>query len=171
MLAPTLALELLRVADGQDSYIVRTDDHGVWGVQLGKMLFPTDPDGRLRLYFSKPDPRRRISALHALQGTVPADRVQDTIAIIGVTALGLVDVRPTPVAAHMDGGESQEQALENILSNTRLVRPPWASWLELLAFVVSALLLIAILPHVRPVVGVALVLARVLPGCTGVCVR
>src|SRR5262249_9727384 len=101
MLAPTLVLELLRVADGQDSYIVRADDHGIRGVQLGDTLIRTDPDGRLRLYFSKPDPRRHISALDVLHGTVPADRVQDTIAIIGVTALGLADVRSTPVAARM----------------------------------------------------------------------
>ena len=152
-LAPTLVLELLRVAGGQDSYRVRVDDHGIRGIQIGDTLIRTEPDGRLRLYFSKTDPRRHISALHVLQGTVPADRVQDKIAIIGVTALGLADVVSTPVAARMDGVEVQAQALENILSNTRLVRPSLAPWLELLAFVVSALLLIVILPRVRPVVG------------------
>ena len=34
-------------------------------------------------------------------------RVQNKIAIIGVTALGLADVVSTPVAAHMDGVEVQ----------------------------------------------------------------
>src|SRR5262249_8235190 len=63
-LAPTLVLELLRVAGGQEVYSVRADDHGVRGIQIGNTLIRTDPDGRLRLYFSKPDPRRRISALH-----------------------------------------------------------------------------------------------------------
>ena len=51
--------------------------------------------------------------------------MQNKIAIIGVTALGLADVVSTPVAARMDGVEVQAQTLENILSNTRLVRPHW----------------------------------------------
>src|SRR5262249_4008800 len=93
--------------------------------------------------------------------------VQNKIAIIGVTALGLADVVSTPVAARMDGVEVQAQALENILSNTRLIRPSLASWLELLAFLVSALLLIVILPRVRPVVGVALCLTSALLICAG----
>ena len=171
-LAPTLVLELLRVADGQDFYSVYADDNGVRGVQIGNHFIRTDLHGRLRPYFSKIDSsetgsRRRISALQVLQGTVPAERVQNKIAIIGVTALGLVDVVSTPVAAHMDGVEVQAQALENIRSDTRLMRPSLAPLLELLAFLVSALLLIVILPRVRPVVGVALFLASVLLVCTG----
>ena len=167
MLAPTLVLELLRVAGGQDSYRVLVDDQGIRGIEIGNRLIRTEPDGRLRLHFSKPDPKRRISALHVLQGTVPAERVQDTIAIIGVTALGLADVVSTPVATRMDGVEVHAQALENILSNTRLVRPSLAPWLELCIFLMSALLLIILLPRVRPVVGVALYLASVLLVCTG----
>ena len=124
-LAPTLVLELLRVAGGQEVYSVHADDHGVRGVQIGDTLIRTDPDGRLRLYFSKADSRRRVSALHVLQGTVPAALVQNKIAIIGVTALGLADVVSTPVAAHMDGVEIQAQALENIRSNTRLGDRHW----------------------------------------------
>ena len=98
---------------------------------------------------------------------MPAERVRNKIVIIGVTALGLADVVSTPVAARMDGVEVQAQTLENILSNTRLVRPSLAPWLELLVFLLSAVLLIVILPRVRPVVGVALFLASVLLVCTG----
>src|SRR5262249_32274130 len=130
-LAPTLVLELLRVAGGQDSYRVHVDDQGIRGIQLADTFIRTEPDGRLRPHFSKVGPRQHIPARHVLQGTVPADRVQDTIAIIGVTALGLADLVSTPVATHMDGVEVQAQALENILSNTRLVRPSLAPWLEL----------------------------------------
>jgi adenylate cyclase len=170
-LAPTLVLELLRVAYGQDFYSVYADANGVRGVQIGNTFIRTDLHGCLRPYFSKIDSRetgsrRRISALQALQGTVPAERVQNKIAIIGVTALGLVDLVSTPVATRMDGVEVQAQALENILSNTRLVRPFLAPWLELLAFLVSALLLIIILPRVRPGVGVALCLTSALLVCT-----
>jgi adenylate cyclase len=171
-LAPTLVLELLRVADGQDFYSVHADDNGVHGVQISNTFIHTDLHGRLRPYFSKidsreTDSRRRISALQVLQGTVPVEHLQNTIVIIGITALGLADVVSTPVAARMDGVEVQAQTLENILSDTRLLRPLLAPLLELLAFLMSTLLLIAILPCVRPVVGVALCLASVLLVCTG----
>jgi serine phosphatase RsbU (regulator of sigma subunit)/CHASE2 domain-containing sensor protein len=163
-LAPTLALELLRVADGQDFYSVYADDDGVRGVQIGQTFIRTDFRGRLRPYFSRVDPRetdsrRRISALQVLQGTVPDGRLQNTIAIIGITALGVADVVSTPVAARMDGVEVQAQTLENILSDTSLRRPLLALLPELLAFLMSALLLIAVLPRVKPVVAVALFLA------------
>jgi len=67
----------------------------------------------------------------------------------------------------MDGVEVQAQILENILSGTRLLRPSSAPWLELLAFLLFALLLIGVLPRVRPVVGVALFLASAGLVCTG----
>ncbi|HEY5867354.1 MAG TPA: CHASE2 domain-containing protein [Candidatus Tectomicrobia bacterium] len=166
-LAPTFALELLRVAAGQDSYSLRTDTHGVHGVQIGDTFIRTAADGRLRLYFSGIDPRRHVAALQIFQGTVPAERIRNKIVIIGVTALGLADVVSTPVAARMHGVEVQAQTLENILSETLLLRPSWAPWLELLVFLLSAVLLIAILPRVRPALGVALFLASVVLVCAG----
>ena len=166
-LAPTLVLELLRVAVAADLYSVYADTNGMRGIQIGDDFIHTDHDGRLRLHFSGTDPRRHISALKLLQGSVPVEAVQNKVAIIGVTALGLVDVLAVPVAVRMYGVEIQAQALENVLSHTRLVRPSLAPWLELLAFLVSALLLIVLLPRVRPVAGVVLFLASVLLVCIG----
>jgi adenylate cyclase len=147
-LAPTFVLELLRVAGGQEVYSAHADDHGIRGVQIGETLIHTDFDSRVRLYFSKTDARRRVSALHVLQGTVPAALVQNKIAIIGITALGLADVVSTPLAARMDGVELNAQALENILSNTRLVRPFLAPWLELVISLVANLIILLFLPRV-----------------------
>jgi len=158
-LAPTLVLELLRVAGRQEVYSVRADDHGVRGVQIGNTLIRTDPDGRLRLYFSKPDLRRRISALRVLQGTVPAAVVQNKIAILGVTALGLADVVSTPVATRMDGVEVQAQALENILSNTRLIRPPYAGGFEVGVSLLAGLVILLGFPRLRFLWQVVVLLA------------
>ena len=70
-LAPTFALELLRVAVGEPLYSVYGGPHGVRGVRIGTSFIPTDPDGRIRLYYARPtrvatDRRRRISALAIL---------------------------------------------------------------------------------------------------------
>jgi len=157
-LAPTFGLELLRVAVGEPLYSVHADRNGVRGVQLGNTFIPTDPDGRRRLYFSKTYAGRRLSALDILHGKTPADALQNKVAIIGVTALGLAEVVATPVVARMNGVEVQAQMLENILSGTRLVRPSLTLWWEVLAFVVSATVLLALLPRLQPGFGVALFL-------------
>lgn len=157
-LAPAFVLELWRVAVGEPFYSVHTDRNGVRGVQIGQTFIPTDPRGRLRLYFSETKPARRMSALLILQGKVPANAFHSQVAMIGVTALGLADVVSTPVDVRMDGVEVQAQTLENILSNTRLVRPSQTPWWELLAFLVPAMVLIALLPRLKPGVGVAIFL-------------
>jgi adenylate cyclase len=166
-LAPTFGLELLRVAVGAPLYSVHVGRNGVRGVQLGDTFMPTDPDGRRRLYFSKTYAKRRLAALDILHGKAPADALQNTVAIIGVTALGLADVVATPVAAHMDSVEVQAQTLENLLSGTRLVRPSPVPWLEVLAFVVLATVLLALLPRLQPGFGVAMFLGSATLVCTG----
>ena len=67
----------------------------------------------------------------------------------------------------MDSVEVQAQTLENLLSGTRLVRPAPTSWLELLAFMVSATALLALLPRLQPGLGVAVFLGSATLVCTG----
>jgi serine phosphatase RsbU (regulator of sigma subunit)/CHASE2 domain-containing sensor protein len=148
--APALALEMLRVAIQEPAYTIHGGPHGIRGVQVGEALLPTDPDGRIRLYFSPPDPRRRVSALTVLQGTVDSGALAKSVALIGVTAVGVTDITMTPVTTRMDGVEVQAQVIENMLAGTRLLRPSLASWWEGGAFLCTAAILITLLPQVRP---------------------
>jgi adenylate cyclase len=158
-LAPTLGLELLRVATGEPRYSIHTNSHGVQGVQVGTSFIATDPDARIRLYFSPAFARRRVSALAILRGEVPAGALAKQVALIGVTGVGVADVVATPLATRMDGLEVQAQLIENILDGSRLRRPPVTLWLELLAFWVLAGLLVLLLPRLRPGYGVVVFLA------------
>ncbi|MGE3538714.1 MAG: CHASE2 domain-containing protein [Candidatus Tectimicrobiota bacterium] len=155
-IAPSLALELWRVAQNQPAYRVLGDRQGVHGVQIGEHFVPTDPDGRLRLHFAVSDPARRVSALDVLRGTAHAARLRQRIALIGVTALGLTDVAVTPVEARMDGAEVQIQVLENLASGSRLIRPWCMPWIEAGAFAVLALVFIWLVPRFQPLWGVLL---------------
>jgi CHASE2 domain-containing sensor protein/serine phosphatase RsbU (regulator of sigma subunit) len=148
--APALALEVLRVAIQEPVYTIHGGPHGIRGVQVGESFLPTDPDGHFRLYFSPPDPRRRVSALTVLQGTVDARALANSVALIGVTAVGVTDITMTPVTTRMDGVEVQAQVVENMLAGTRLLRPSLAPWWEGGAFLWTAALLITLLPQVRP---------------------
>ena len=148
--APALALEVLRVAIQKPAYTIHGSPHGIRGVQVGESFLPTDPDGRLRLYFSPPDPRRRVSALAVLQGTVDSGAFAHSVALIGVTAVGVTDITMTPVTTRMDGVEVQAQVIENMLAGTRLLRSSLAPWWEGGAFLCTAAILIILLPQVRP---------------------
>ena len=158
-IAPSFALELLRVATGQAQYTVQSNRNGINGVQIGTSFIPTDPDGRIRLHFSPAYAARRVSARDVLRGEVAPKAFANQVAIIGATAIGVTDVAATPIATRMDGVEIQAQFVENILAGTRLKRPPVTSWLELLAFLSMAIVLIILLPRKGPGYGVAIFLA------------
>jgi serine phosphatase RsbU (regulator of sigma subunit) len=160
-LVPTFALELLRVAAGVDWYRVHGSAHGVHGVQIGSDFLPTDLDGRIRLYYSPVDPRRSISALAVLHGTVDARLLNNHVAIIGVTGVGVGDAVATPIARLMYGAEVQAQIIENLLGAIRLVRPPAAPWIELGAFAAVAVVLILFIPRVRLVGNLLLIFGAI----------
>ena len=72
-MAPSFALELLRVATGQPQYTVQSDREGINGVQIGTSFIPTDSDGRIRLHFSPAYAARRVSARAILRGEVASN--------------------------------------------------------------------------------------------------
>jgi adenylate cyclase len=154
--APSLAVEILRVAAGEPHYRVRSTASGVLGVQIGDSFVPTDADGRLRIHFSPALRARRISAAAILGGDLQAGALAHQVALVGTTAVGVADVLATPAAAHMDGVEIQAQLIENILSGSRLKRPAGAGLWELAALAVFALLLIIFIPRRRPIMGLAI---------------
>jgi serine phosphatase RsbU (regulator of sigma subunit) len=149
-IAPSLALELLRVASGAPLITVHADLRGVQGVGVAEGYFPVDPDGAITLHFAPGNTERRLSALHVLSGELAANALAGQVAIIGVTALGTADAPPTPISGRMDGVEIQAQVLESLLTHERLVRPGAAPWIEAAALLLSGLLLIVFLPRMRP---------------------
>ena len=154
-LAPSMALELLRVGLGLNWYSVHADHNGLKGVQLGASFIPTDRDGRIHLHFSHAYADRRVSAISVLNGALPVGALADQVAIIGVTGVGTIDVATTPVSARMDGVEIQAQVVENILDNARCIRPAYGRWVEIGIFIALALGFIAVLPKIPLGYGIA----------------
>ena len=163
--APSLALELIRVATATPVLTLRTGNDGIEGVVLGDAFLPLDNDGGLTLHFAPSDPQRRVSAAKLLSGELAADALAGQVVIIGVTALGTADAPPTPISGRMDGVEVQAQVVESLLDGKRLQRPSFASLAESLAMVLAGLLLIVTLPSLGPRRGMAL--AGVLIACLG----
>ncbi|MCF8077855.1 MAG: CHASE2 domain-containing protein [Desulfobacterales bacterium] len=153
-LAPSLSVELLRTAARANWYSVIGGADGVEALQVGDRIIPTDSSGQIRLYFSPAYQERRVSALSVLQDKVDAGSFDGHVVIIGVTAVGTVDVVSTPVAARMDGVEIQAQVVENIIDNLRLTRPAGIFWMEFAIFLMVGACFIGVLPRLHPAVGV-----------------
>ena len=121
---PSLPLEAVRVALGETTLIVRGNDAAVRSVAVGTLSIPTDSDGRIWLHFT---PRRTdlyVSAIQALAGEMPPERISGRVVLIGSSAVSLGDVKVTPVAGNTPGVEIQAQLIESILAGDLLRRPP-----------------------------------------------
>src|SRR5258708_4750181 len=148
-LVPSLSMELLRVVSNSGAILVRTDQAGVQSVAVPGLQLPTDQNGQLWLHFNRHDPARYVSAKDVLQGRVPRDRVEGKLVLIGGSAVGLFDIKTTPVAAAMPGVEVHAQILESALTKSLLTYPNYAIGAELLAAVLVGLAIIMLAPMLR----------------------
>lgn len=158
-LYPSLSLETLRVVQGASTYLVRWsgaqayrsfgERTGVGSIRVGNVTIETDSRGRMILYDSGHRPSRYVSARDVLAGTVPAAKLDAHIVFIGTSAIGLQDLRATPVEVSMPGVEVHAQLVEQVLSQTYLQRPDWADGAEFLYLAAVGLLFVLLLPRLR----------------------
>ena len=152
---PALSLEMLRVVTGASAVRVKTDAAGIQSVAIPGLEIPTDRNGQLWVYFNPSDPKRYVSAKDVLEGKVAADRVNRRLVLIGTSAVGLRDIKTTPIDPAMSGVEVHAQVLENMLSKTALVYPNYAVGAELAVAVILSLGIIAF----GPILGATVMLA------------
>lgn len=164
---PSLSLEMLRVAlGGKDDYLIRTFPNGsikdiVVKTQNKKnnFIIPTDVYGRVWVYYANyaPSDPIYISAKDILLAETPEQKQELTqrlggrLAIIGTSAVGLKDIRATPINGSLPGVEVHLQLLQTILSNTHLTRPQLANWLEIGMITLGGIMMILLTPHLSAV--------------------
>jgi adenylate cyclase len=153
-LLPSLSAELLRVAQQASTYVITSEAHeGFTQVMIGDVPIPLNNDGSMWLHLSQYDKTRYISARALLAGKVKADQIQDRIVLIGTSAIGLKDMRATPLIPTINGVEIHAQAIEQILQQDFLSRPDWLQNAELLAMILAGVILLAALPRVSAMSG------------------
>lgn len=143
---PGLAIELLRVATGSDALVVKSNAAGVASVVVGGVAVPTDRNGRIWVNFGPHDGRRFVSAVDVVRGEIAPERMAGHLVLIGTSAVGLGDLRATPLTSTMPGVEIHAQLLETILSRTWLERPQYALGAEIALTVLVSTLIILVLP-------------------------
>src|SRR5262245_58905465 len=149
---PSLTLEMLRVASGSNTVLIRSDQAGVQSAAVPGFVIPTDRNGQLWVHFAPHDKARYVSAVDVLEGRVSPDRVAQRLVLIGTSAVGLLDSKTTPIDPLIPGVEVHAQVLENILTNSVLSSPNYAFGVELFAALLLGLVIIWLAPTLNPLV-------------------
>jgi adenylate cyclase len=144
---PTLSIEMLRVATGGTTLLVRMDPEklGIKDVVLQgpNYIIPTDRQGQLWPHYSKYNPDRLVSAKDVLAGKPEAlEKLKGRLVLLGTSAAGLRDIRASPVDQGFPGVEVHAQLLESIMTNTLLSQPAWGDGAERLLTAVSGVIMI-----------------------------
>ncbi|MCC6470295.1 MAG: adenylate/guanylate cyclase domain-containing protein [Alphaproteobacteria bacterium] len=149
-LYPTLVLEMLRVASGEPQYAIRSvpnvENAGIASVAVKGFEIPTDRRGRLWVRFSRHDPSIYLPAKDILTGKFDPQAIKGKFVLVGTSALGLKDLRTTPVETVIPGVEIHAQLLKSILLKEHLTRLNGIDAIELAIIILTGLLLIAVLP-------------------------
>jgi adenylate cyclase len=154
-LVPSLTMEMLRVATRSGAILIRTDDAGVRAVAVPGLEVPTDRNGQFWVHFNKHDPARYVSAADVLNGRAPDDRFRGRLVLVGTSAVGLLDIKTTPVDPAMPGVEVHAQILESVLTKTLLTHPNYAIGAEFVTAVVLGLAIIIAAPMLPAAIVVA----------------
>jgi adenylate cyclase len=157
-IVPALTLDLLRVATGSNAILVRTDEAGVSNVAVPGLQLPTDRHGRIWMHYTRHNKARYVSAKDVIEGKVPPERFAGKLALLGTSAIGLLDVKTTPVSAAMPGVEVHAQLLEAALTDSLLGAPGYAVGVEMTTALVGGVALSLL----APVASVLALLATVL---------
>jgi adenylate cyclase len=150
-LAPSLTLEMLRVVTGTGGILVKSNAAGVQSVALPGFEIPTDQNAQLWVHFSRHDTSRYVPAKDVMNGSAPPAMLKNKLVLIGTSAVGLLDIKTTPVDASMPGVEVHAQVLESILTKAVLSAPNTMKSVEMLLATFVSLLLIGLAPMLGPV--------------------
>ncbi len=160
-LYPTLALELYRVATAQPTMALVYDTAGMRGVNLKGLKVPTDRNGQIWMKFGKHDRSLYVSAKDVLNGTADPQRLAGKLAFLGTSAVGLLDIKATPLDAAIPGVEVHAQLLQNILDKNYLTRPNWAVGAEIVAMVLVGFMMIVLVPFLGALWTLVLAIASI----------
>jgi adenylate cyclase len=165
---PSLSLEILRIITSTPTLLIRSDRAGIRSVAVRGLTIPTDSNAQIWVHFAPQDQSIYVSASDVLDGSVSLDKIKGKLVLVGTSAVGLNDIKTTPLSSPMPGVEVHAQVLESILTGDELARPNYMIVAELLAAMILGLLVIVFLPNLGPVmlVVVGALFASLLAGAS-----
>ncbi|MBF0279556.1 MAG: CHASE2 domain-containing protein [SAR324 cluster bacterium] len=117
----SLDLQILKHFLGASILKVRLDQYGIKDIQLDEKIVETEKDGSLLLnYKGGRDTFDTYSIVDLIDHKISKESLQDRIALVGITEMGILDTYVTPTEHLYPGVEVHATALDNMLSSTYL---------------------------------------------------
>jgi len=130
---PNLDLQMLRVGLGWPRLSATIGKEGVEQLQIDGHEINVDSTGSMLLNHYGPGKTfLHVSAADVLQGKADASVFKDAIVLMGVTAVGVYDYRPSPFDATFPGVEAHAASIANILNGIEIRHPDWMLAVEVL---------------------------------------
>jgi adenylate cyclase len=137
-------------------------------IQFGDYQIPTDEYGQVLIPYIGPEKSFiTFSATNVLKHRVDKKMLENTIVFIGSSALGLFDLKPTPIQQVYPGVEVHASVAAGLLNKNFHYRPAWAKGADFMLIATIGVLLALLLPFLSPimmVVSTAMVLALLIAG-------
>jgi adenylate cyclase len=154
---PSLALETARLMTLTDSIEMEIAHVGngiqqITGVKWGRELIETDSVGRVLVpYRGKRKSFPYISATDVVNGNFEPDIFEGAVVFVGTSAVGLADLRSTPVGLTFPGVEIHANVLEGLLAPEILpVQPGWWEAAVGSTLMVLAIFCVFLFPTIGP---------------------
>ncbi|MEO3429534.1 CHASE2 domain-containing protein [Pelagibius sp. CAU 1746] len=127
---PSFAVEVVRVAKQVPAISVEIEGPGISSVTLGDLVIRTAFSGEVWLHEVRLEAIDRVSAVTLLRGEADASRLEGRVVLLGATGSGLSHGFVTPSGAAMAAIDVQAAFVQNLLSDSYLLRPPFIAFWE-----------------------------------------
>lgn len=163
---PSLALATLMKARGIRNMVLYGDSGGLKSITAGEYEIPIGTNAAFWIPFAGGrGTYPYYKAKDILSGEVGESELKDKIAVIGSSAVGLLDIRTTPLDAFYPGVELHLALIDAVENGRFIIIPPYAPALQIIAITFAALISAFLFGLLRPAVyfpgGAALSLTAV----------
>jgi adenylate cyclase len=164
-LYPSLALEAVRLERGAPRCFVHYDNNGVTHIRIppgaggaDQLVLPADQAGCLAVNYRKVKKDSTtgfassfpvVSAGDILAGKASTNELRDKIVFVGTSAVGLKDIKATPVTQYFSGVEVHATIVDNILAGDMLWNPTWMVMIHSVSILVIGALLTFLISRAR----------------------
>lgn len=149
-----LSLQALRFSRDPSQWIIHLEEYGVAGIQWEKGWIPTTELGFMHInYRGKDRTFPYVSASDVVQGRLNPEEIRGKIVLVGAVATGIYDLRVTPLASVFPGVEVHANVIDNVIRGDFIVRPEWASVMDMLLLISLGLGLGWLFAGLGPILG------------------
>lgn len=156
---PGFAVEMLRIALGAGTMIMKFDDRGVATVSIGGHAITTDSSGYVWLRYVPRSVFPRLSVADVLAGRYDPETIRNRLVLIGSTSTGIRGAFAVPTGEALSALDLQAQFVENLLSQIYLEGPRLAPAAEAMAALIICLCVVAFRSRLRGYAGQIAILA------------